>query len=181
MSRQTKTKKLVYMGVLLALGWVLPFLTGQVPRIGNMLLPMHLPVFLCGYICGGPAGFLLGFLLPISRSFIFSMPPLMPNALTMGFELACYGLVSGLLFGVFKKKLHNSIVSIYGSLLSAMIVGRIVWGIAAYVIYQAMGNHFTWQIFFLQGFKNAVLGIILQLILVPVLVIALQKSGAMEE
>ncbi len=33
-----------------AIGIVLPFFTGQIQLIGNMLLPMHIPVMLCGLI-----------------------------------------------------------------------------------------------------------------------------------
>lgn len=47
-----KTKDITVSACLLALGLVLPFLTGQIPSIGNALLPMHYPVFLCGFIVG---------------------------------------------------------------------------------------------------------------------------------
>ena len=50
----THTKKLTLSAMFLAIGIILPFFTGQVPQIGNMLLPMHFPVFLCGMICGAP-------------------------------------------------------------------------------------------------------------------------------
>ena len=46
------TKKLTWSAMFIALGLVLPFLTGQIPQFGNMLLPMHIPVILCGLICG---------------------------------------------------------------------------------------------------------------------------------
>ena len=46
------TKKLTLSAMFIAVGMVLPFLTGQIQQIGNMLLPMHLPVILCGLICG---------------------------------------------------------------------------------------------------------------------------------
>ncbi|MDO4573109.1 MAG: ECF transporter S component, partial [Clostridia bacterium] len=45
-------RNLCLAAMFLALGLVLPFLTGQIPQIGNMLLPMHIPVLLCGLICG---------------------------------------------------------------------------------------------------------------------------------
>ena len=49
---KTNIHNLVLSAMFLALALVLPFLTGQIPQIGGMLLPMHLPVFLCGLICG---------------------------------------------------------------------------------------------------------------------------------
>ena len=48
----------------LAIGLALPFLTGQIPQIGKMLLPMHIPVLLCGLICGWQYGLGIGFILP---------------------------------------------------------------------------------------------------------------------
>ena len=74
---------LTYSGFLFSLGLLLPFLTGQIPEIGNLLLPMHLPVLLCGFICGPIYGCAVGFTLPIIRSLIFGMPMLYPSAVTM--------------------------------------------------------------------------------------------------
>lgn len=46
-------KRLTLSAMFMALGIVLPFFTGQIPQVGNMLLPMHIPILLCGLICGG--------------------------------------------------------------------------------------------------------------------------------
>ena len=81
---------------MLALALVLPFLTGQLPQIGNMLCPMHLPVLLCGFLLGWPWGLAVGVTAPLLRSALFGMPPLYPVALAMCLELGCYGLVIGL-------------------------------------------------------------------------------------
>ena len=88
MKRRVKISKLVLSGLFLALAFVLPFLTGQVPEIGNMLCPMHIPVLLCGFICGWPYGLLIGFLSPLLRSLILGMPPMFPKAVCMALELA---------------------------------------------------------------------------------------------
>ena len=45
----------------LSLIHILPLLTGQVPKVGNMLCPMHFPVLLCGFMLGGPWGLAVGF------------------------------------------------------------------------------------------------------------------------
>ena len=50
--KNNSVKKLVYSAICLALCLVLPFLTGQIPEVGSMLLPMHLPVLLCGFYLG---------------------------------------------------------------------------------------------------------------------------------
>ena len=119
-------KKLIYSAVFLALALVLPFLTGQIPEIGSMLCPMHIPVLLCGFICGGPWGAAVGFIAPLLRYVLFQMPPIFPAGLSMAFELAVYGLVSGLLY----KALPKKIPFLYASLLIAMVSGRLVWGAA---------------------------------------------------
>ena len=89
---------LINSAMFLTIGIILPFFTGQIPQIGSMLLPMHIPVFLCGLICGWQYGLVVGFILPLMRSFLFGMPPIYPTAISMAFELATYGFLSGLLF-----------------------------------------------------------------------------------
>ena len=79
------TKNLVRASLLMALGLLLPFLTGQIPQIGRMLSPMHIPVLLCGMICGWPYGLAVGFLTPLLRSVLFGMPAIYPQAVAMAF------------------------------------------------------------------------------------------------
>ncbi len=166
-------KKMTLAAMLLALGMVLPLLTGQIPEIGNMLLPMHFPVLLCGLICGWQYGAAVGFVMPLLRFAIFSMPK-MPNALSMAFELAAYGLTIGLLYGLSKKK---GIAALYGSLIGSMVIGRIVWGAAQWVILGIRGEGFPFQAFLAGAVLNAVPGILLQLILIPALILALRRAG----
>ena len=90
--------KLVLSAMMLAIGFVLPFLTGQIPEVGSMLLPLHLPALICGFVCGWPWGLAVGFVLPILRSLLFGMPPMIPTALCMAFEMAAYGAAAGVLF-----------------------------------------------------------------------------------
>ena len=164
--------KLVYSAVCLALCMVLPFLTGQIPEIGSMLCPLHIPVLLAGFLCGPWWAMGVGFIAPALRYLLFGMPPLLPAGIPMMFELLVYGLVVGLLYRALPKKPGY----VYVSLLSGMIAGRIVWGIAAVIVYGAMSKPFTWAAFFAGAVVNAIPGIILHIILVPVLVFALQKA-----
>ncbi|MDO5293552.1 MAG: ECF transporter S component [bacterium] len=175
-NKLNSTKKLVLTATFIAIGLVLPFLTMQVPSIGNMLCPMHIPVLLCGFICGGPYGLIAGLCLPVLRSVIFGAPVLMPTALAMAFELAAYGFVSGILYDLVK----NVKGGVYIALIGAMIIGRMVWGIAAFGLYHAVGNVFTWKIFATQAFVRAIPGIILQLLFIPLLVIQLEKAVSNE-
>ena len=124
-------KNLVLGALFLALALVLPFFTGQIPQIGAMLCPMHLPILLAGFVCGGPVGAVVGFIAPLLRMVMFGMPPFYV-AIAMAFELLTYGLVSGIMYRkVFKKQ---TVGTLYGSLLIAMVAGRIVWGIVKVIL-----------------------------------------------
>lgn len=173
--KKNDTKTLVLAAAFLALGLVLPFLTGQIQGIGNKLLPMHIPVLLCGFICGWQYGLLVGLITPLLRSVLFGMPPMMPTAAAMAFELAAYGAFTGL----FYRLLPKSNVSVYVSLIGAMLAGRAVWGLASIVLYGMMGNAFGWQMFVAGGFLNAVPGMILQIVLIPVMIMALRRAKVM--
>ncbi len=166
-------KRLATAAMLLSLGLVLPFLTGQLPDIGNMLLPMHFPVLLCGFICGWKYGLAVGATLPIFRSLLFGMPPLFPQAVTMAFELAAYGLLTGLLYSLIKCR---EIPRIYISLITAMLAGRIVKGIANAVAYGISDKSYGFMMFISGAFLEAIPGIILQLVLIPLIIIALKKA-----
>lgn len=165
-------KNLTLSAMFLALGLVLPLLTGQIQIIGNMLLPMHIPVLLCGLICGWQYGGIVGFIMPLLRFVIFTMPP-MPNAISMAFELATYGLVIGLLYGHSKWK---CVISLYRSMLIAMVAGRAVWGVVQAAIMGINRSGFTMQMFMAGAFMNAIPGIVLQLILVPSIMVALDRA-----
>lgn len=171
--KNTKTTKLTLSAMFLALGFVLPFLTGQIPQIGNMLLPMHIPVLLCGLICGWQYGFVVGLCLPLLRSMIFGMPPIFPTGIAMTFELAAYGLIIGLIYQRAKQK---NVLSVYTALICSMLGGRIVWGIVRVLLTGVGSNAFTWKLFMEGAFLTAIPGIILQLILIPVLMAALSRS-----
>ena len=170
-------KQLTYSALFLALALLLPFLTGQIPQIGNMLAPMHLPVLLCGFVCGGPWGLAVGALAPLLRSLLFGMPPMFPTAVAMAFELAAYGLLTGILWPLFQKKIKNRIGAIYAALGCAMVGGRAVWGLARFVLTGLDATAFPFAAFVAGAFTTAIPGIILQLILVPLIVAALSKAG----
>ena len=169
-------RRLTITAMLMAAGMLLPFLTGQIQHIGNMLCPMHLPVFICGMICGPWWGLMLGALLPIVRSMVFGMPVLMPAALAMAFELATYGFISGLL----RRQLPKTLPMLFVSLIAAMLIGRLIWGVVCIPVDGFVSKSFTWQIFVANGFMNAIPGMILQLIAVPAVVTALERAHLAE-
>ncbi len=175
--KKISTKDLVFAGLFIALGLVLPFLTGQIPSLGSRLLPMHIPVLLAGFVCGGPLGLAVGFIVPLLRSVLFGMPPLFPTAVAMAFELAVYGFATGLIY----KLLPKRSVFIYVSLVISMICGRIVWGIVSYIIYGFGETPFTWQMFSAGAVVNAIPGIILQILIIPAVVIALKRGKLLKD
>lgn len=151
----------------IAAGIVLPLITGQIKEIGDTLLPMHIPVLLCGFICGSGYGFATGIIIPYLRSVIFSMPPMYPNAVWMAAELATYGFVSGFMYSRIQQK---NTAYLYLCLVCAMISGRIVWGIAKVILLGMAGKVFTAGMFVTGAFIDAVPGILLQLIFVPIII-----------
>ena len=158
----------------LAIALVLPFLTGQLQSFGAMLCPMHLPVLLCGFICGARYGAAVGATAPILRFALFGMPKLW-SAIPMSFELCFYGLCAGLLYKLLPKKgFYTS-----GALVSAMLAGRAVWGIVSAVLAGLGKTSFGLEAFWLGAFAGSVPGIILQVILVPVVVLALKRAKLM--
>ena len=158
--------RMILAGLFLALSYVMPFLTGQIPEIGSMLCPMHIPVLLCGFICGWQWGLTVGFIAPLFRSLTLGMPPMFPGAVCMAFELATYGVVAGLTYKLLPKKK----IFVYPSLLIAMVEGRIIWGAAMLVCMGINGGSFTFSAFIAGAFTNAIPGIIVQIILIPLLV-----------
>ena len=156
--------------------------TAELIAVGTELLLGNMPgsmgevaalALLCGFVCGWPWGLAVGFISPLLRSVLFGMPDMFPTAVAMAFELAAYGLFSGLLYQLLPKKRSN----IYVSLILAMLGGRIVWGIAMTIISGVTGSEFGWAAFIAGAFTSAVPGIIVHIILIPVLVMSLQKAG----
>lgn len=162
-----KVKKMTLAAIFIAIGLILPIFTGQIPQIGKMLLPMHIPVLLCGFICGWKYGAGVGFILPLLRSMSFGMPVLFPVGLSMAFELATYGFLSGYLYSKF---VNRNTIAIICSLLMAMIGGRIIWAISQIILLGFNGESFTMSMFLAGAFFQAIPGIVLQLIFIPIIV-----------
>ena len=172
----SKSRKITLAAFFLTLGLILPFFTGQIPTIGSQLLPMHIPILLCGFILGGGYGALVGFITPLLRSMLFGMPPIL-TATTMAFELAAYGFFTGFLY----RKLEKNTINIYLTLIVSMLLGRIIWGIISCMIYGIGTKGFGFAAFITGGFTNAIPGIVLQVIIIPLLVISLKKGNHLYE
>ena len=155
----------------IALGLLLPtvfhvFGTGA----GTALLPMHLPVLLCGLLCGWQYGAACGILVPLLSSILTGMPPIVPTGASMMVELCAYGVLTGLFYQTLHQKL-------YVSLVGAMLGGRVIYGLVNAVFMGVAGKPYGFAAFLSGAFLTAWPGILLQLIVVPLLVFTLQKSG----
>lgn len=170
-SKQKNLRRLILAAMFLALALALPFLTGQIPQVGSALCPMHIPVLLCGFFCGPWYALAVGLVAPLLRFALFGMPSPMPTGIAMCFELATYGFVSGLLY----KLLPGKKVFTYVTLIAAMLAGRLIWGIARVILAGLAQSEFAWTAFLSGAFVNAVPGIILHILLIPILVIALKR------
>lgn len=177
-------KKLVLSAMFMAIGLVLPFITGQIQQIGSMLLPMHIPVLFCGLICGWQYGAVVGFVLPLLRYVLFGMPLIFPTGVSMSFELAVYGAVIGLIMQQLSKRNttdsgKNYVRNLYLALIGAMLAGRIVWGLVRFILARATMQPFTMEMFMAGAFLTAIPGIIVQLILIPGIMAALKRAGVL--
>lgn len=165
-------KKITAAAFYLALCYILPFLSGNIPAVGNMLCLIHIPVILAGFTLGWQYGLFLGIIAPLTRSLMFGSPIFYPNAIGMAVELGIYGLASGLFYKLFSK--INRTAAIYLSLIIAMVLGRIAWG-GARCLLLLFNTEFSLKIFIAGAFLNAWPGIILQILLIPPLVKAYEK------
>lgn len=171
------TKKLAMGGLLLALGVLVPQVihaTG-IPQIGNILLPMHIPVLLAGFCLGPVYGGLVGLICPFISAF-FGMPPMDRAPFMMG-ELAVYGAVSGALCAY--TPLMRKKGGTYAVLLTAMVSGRVMYALmlagAAWLLHIPCGGPMAAVTATVTGLP----GIVIQLVLVPLLLLALRKGGVL--
>lgn len=164
---KTLFKKLVLPALFLAIGLILPMIFHSLSISGLIFLPIHIPVLLCGLICGKKEGFLIGLALPFLSSVLTGMPPIFPVAITMTFELAAYGFFIGL----FSEKF-----SVITSLISGMIIGRLVSGLSGMIVLGFAGKTYSLTAFVTASFITAFPGILIQIITIPLLVKLLEKA-----
>ncbi|MBQ9263552.1 MAG: ECF transporter S component [Clostridia bacterium] len=182
MNRKNSLYAMVVSAVLLAVGMVLPFLTGQMQALGQVISPLHIPVLICGLCCGWKWGLAVGVVLPILRGMVFGMPPFPAVGLPMAFELGAYGLLTGLLYPVMLKVIQgkNHLPAMLTTLVIAMIGGRMVGGMAK-AMFLAMGiirsgSPFTFAAFIASYFTSTALGALIHVIAIPIVVLAIEKA-----
>ena len=165
----TSAKRTVLAALFTALCVVFPYAFHMIPDAGSILLPMHLPVLVCGMVCGWPYGFLCGLVGPLLSCLLTAMPPVayLPPMMV---ECAVYGLVSGLVL----KYVHTGKLrlDLYIALVTAMVAGRVVSGVAKALIFSP---GITLKYWLTANFITALPGIAAQLVLIPLIVSLLMK------
>ena len=166
-----QTRNLVIAAMMIALGVALPQAFHAVPNAGSIFLPMHIPVLLAGFATGPVYGLICGILTPFLSHLMFGMPPA-PVLPSMLFELALYGLMSGLLSRIIKFK--PFIAKVFTVLILSMLCGRIGYGLLNALVLKA--GSYTLKAWISAAFVTALPGIIIQLIVIPLVLTALQKA-----
>ena len=163
-------KSIVFTAVCAALCIVVPMAFHTIPNAGVVFLPMHIPVLLCGLICGWPYGLVCGLLGPLLSSVTTGMPPaaMLPSMMV---ECATYGLVTGLAMHFVRTR--SAVADLYISLITAMLLGRVVAGVAKSLIFSPGTAPFAWVT---TSLVTGSPGIIIQLVLMPTIVFALTQA-----
>lgn len=166
----TPIKRSVLTALMIALCVVLPMAFHTIPNAGSIFLPMHIPVLLCGLVCGWGYGGLCGLLGPLLSSLLTSMPP---AAVLPGMMVECcvYGLASGLMLQYVRTGKLG--LDLYLSLVTAMLLGRVLSGIAKALIFTPGLSVAAWAA---ASFVTALPGIVIQLVLIPTIILALTKA-----
>ncbi len=177
--RECKTLRLTTCALFISLGILLPSVFHAL-NLGSVFSPMHLPVLLCGFLLGPIYGGVCGAVVPYLSSFITGMPPAFPVALSMTFELATYGILSGLFYRLLGAKCPQPTVKVIAALVLAMLGGRIVLGVVNAILFAIQGSAYSFEIFLSSAFLKAWPGILLQLVLVPLTVEVLRSAKILQ-
>ncbi len=161
MNSNISTKQVVLSGLFIAFGILLPMCFHMFNMAGPMFLPMHIPVLVAGFCVGPYCGAIVGIITPIISGILTGMPPVLPTMPIMALELFGYGFFSGLIFSKTKK--------IYISLISAMICGRILALLGAFIASLTFAPSINPLIYIVGAITNAIPGIAIQLIFIPIL------------
>ena len=154
-----RTKKMIYGGLLTAVGLVLP----QAFHVLGKEWAWHFCRCIFCDDCRNLAWTLLwrliGLIVPLVSSMLTGMPPV-PKLYFMLVELVAYGIFTG----IFIRKMN-----VYFTLLSAMILGRVLYGCSLIIGVKLLGFHFSFANMgaFLAGIVSGIPGMILQITVIP--------------
>lgn len=170
----TKAKKLTVCGLCIAIGCILPSFFHMF-GLGTAFSPLHFPALLCGLVCGPWYGLACGVLNPLLCSLFTGMPP----AARLGYlvpEIACYGFFAGLVFFAIRRRSKDHLMrDLYLALVPALLAGKVIGGIFRAVLFT--GGTYTVRLWAVTFFVESLPGIIVQLVTLPLVYLALRRSG----
>ena len=168
-SDPARARWLTHTALYLALGVVLPLGFHAFGVGGRVFLPMHFPVLLAGFLVGPASGFTVGLLAPTLSHLLTGMPPSYAVPL-MSLELPIYGLIAGLTFVRLR-------LNIYVALLSAMVMGRMMFGVGLLLL--ALFIELPYNLAFFLSSAGPIVaglpGIVIQLAVIPILVAGVKR------
>lgn len=154
----------IYVSLFVALDVSVPWLCHIInPLAGPTFLPLFFFVLLAGILFGWRAGILVGLFTPLISFSLSGMPlpQVLPRIIT---EAIVYGFAVGMLRGYFKLRVITSLVG-------ALIAGRL-----AVIVLMALTLNFSHSVNLAwQAAKRGWPGMILQLLLLPLIVVLLEK------
>lgn len=165
---KNRTREIVIGGLLLAAGILVPMVFHMFGATGPIALPMHIPVLIGGFLLSPTLALLLGIITPIVSGILTGMPVMFPMSIIMAFELGVYGLVASLA----TRKLKLSPLP---ALIIAMIIGRISAAISVALLVQLFGVKMNPIVYIKGAIVTGIPGIIIQLILIPSLIYAINS------
>ena len=175
MRNKNAIDRMVKLGLLTALSILLVYLIHFpiFPSASYLEYDMaDVPILIGTFLFGPWWGLLLTAVVSVLQWVLVSPASGWVGAIMHFFATGSCVLVAGLLY----EKLKKNTLNIYVSLIISMISGRVVWGIARLIISGVTGTEFTWQLFIGGAVLQAVPGIILHILLIPIIVMALRRA-----
>lgn len=167
------TKRLCFSAIMLAVGIILPMAFHAIPDGGTIFAPMHLPVFITGFLCGPMYGAIVGLVCPLMSCLFTGMPSVafLPNMMA---ELLVYGTASGIFFRIIKT--GKIIPDVVITLVCSMLLGRIVGGFVAYLLFLGGTRpSFSLPMVLTGYFVTCLPAIVIQILLIPTVVTIAKK------
>ena len=169
MDNRKNIKNIVISGLLIAIGIIVPAIFHYSGISGKVFLPMHIPVLIGGFLLSPMYALLVGVVTPLLNSLLTGMPPAFPMALIMMFELGVYGLIASL----FYRKLKLPLIV---SLILSLVAGRVMAALVVYFLVMVFAIKFASPLAFIKGgVMLGFPGIIIQIILIPILMLGINK------
>lgn len=165
-------KKSMISALCAAMCIVLPQTLSIIPGTDGVYGALHMPVLLCAFVCGGGSGFVCALIGLCLSSLIAGTPTLMMLPVLLA-ECMSGALVTGLIKKLCSfRKPERDIALCFGA---GTILGRLGGAFVSALLFsfEATG-FFIWMGGY---FISAMPGMIVQMVLLPILVIALSNGG----